>query len=206
MKNKLKLLETIRYENGEFENLNFHQKRMDVSRKKLFGYTDKISLVHDIQAWTLETGVSNFGLFKCRIVYSDQIEKIDFIPYTIPHIQSLKIVVDDQIEYDHKFLNRNQLEQLHIQKGECDDILIVKNGLITDTSFSNILFYNGKDWITPAKPLLKGTQRAKLLEQEKIKTADIRVEDLKKFKVARLINAMIGFEDKLETCIDNINE
>lgn len=47
-------------------------------------------------------------------------------------------------------------------------------------------------------------QRAKLLHEEKIKTADIRVEDLKYFDKARLINAMIRFEDQLDVPVENI--
>ncbi len=247
--NTLKLLETIRFENGKFENLNFHQKRMNESRLTLFGYTDEINLnallqasTSLLQASTLEetsrsSGFAirvegdsdlqsennriknpsspNFqianlkeherlGLFKCRVIYSIQIEIIEFIPYNIPSIKSLKIVVDNQIEYSHKYLNRAQLHKLYEQKDDCDDILIAINGLITDTYFANILFYNGKEWVTPAKPLLKGTQRAKLLQEEKIKTADIRLEDLKYFEKARMINAMIRFEDGANINIDRI--
>ena len=66
------------------------------------------------------------------------------------------------------------------------------------------LFFNGKHWITPEKPLLQGTQRAFLLEKEIIKTANIRVEDLVNFENARLINAMIRFEDEVDIDIKNI--
>ena len=68
----------------------------------------------------------------------------------------------------------------------CDDILIVKQGFITDTSYSNVLFYNGKEWLTPTHPLLKGTQRASLLDQEIIRVAEIRLEDLHHFKKVTL--------------------
>ena len=114
------------------------------------------------------------------------------------------MVIDDEINYSHKYHNRNHLENLFSQKGDCGDILIVKNGLITDTSFANILFYNGKEWLTPANPLLKGTQRKFLLETEKVSTADIRPSDLKYFKRARLVNAMMRFEDETGVNLSNI--
>ena len=174
----MKLLETIRFEKGEFANLELHQQRMNASRKVLFNNTDPIELLPLLQASTLEVSL---GLFKCRIIYSKQIEKIEFIPYQLPNITSLKIIIDDEIDYSHKYLNRNQLEKYYWQKGNCDDILIVKNGLVTDTSFANILFYNGIEWLTPANPLLKGTQRQFLLETEQITTAEIRPSDLKYF-------------------------
>ena len=107
-------------------------------------------------------------------------------------------MVDDGLDYSHKYINRKRLEKLFSQKGNCDDILIVKNGLITDTSFANILFYNGIEWLSPANPLLKGTQRQFLLETEQIITAEIRPSDLKYFKKARLVNAMMRFEDEVD--------
>jgi len=144
------------------------------------------------------------GLFKCRIIYTTQIEKTGFLPYQLPKIRTLKMVVNDKIDYSHKYTDRKAIEKLLEQKGDCDDILIIKNGLITDTSFCNILFFNGKEWLTPVLPLLKGTQRAWLFDAEMIRTADIRVEDLRYFRKARLINAMIRFEDQLDIPVENI--
>ena len=184
---------------------------MNRSRRILFGQEDEIDLKEyfDEKSFRIanpkEYIKSNeHGLFKCRVIYSTTIEKTEFIPYHLPKIRSLKLVVDDQIYYSHKYLDRKPIERLLSGKGDCDDILIIKNGLITDTSFANILFFNGKEWITPALPLLKGTRRAQLLDEEKIRTADIRTEDLKYFQKARLINAMIRFEDQVDIAIQDI--
>lgn len=84
-------------------------------------------------------------------------------------------------------------------------MLIVKNGLVTDTSFCNVLFFNGKHWLTPEQPLLRGTRRAALLDQEQIRTAVIGVEDLHYFTKVRLINAMIRFEDCLDIPMDKVS-
>ena len=196
----MKLLETIRFENGRFANLKLHQQRMNTSRKELFN-ASPIDLFSLLQASTFE---SSPGLFKCRIIYSQQIETIEFIPYQIPNIKSLKLVVNDSLDYSHKYLNRKLLEKLFSQKGTCDDIVIVKDGFVTDTSFANVLFFNGKNWLTPAKPLLKGTQRQFLLENEQIGTADIHPSHLKYFQKMRLVNAMIRFEDEVDVEIENI--
>ncbi len=211
----MKLLETIRFENGRFENLPYHQQRMNRSRKILFEREDEIDLEKYLNDESfrianpkelIKSGLSGFAIrtFKCRLIYSTTIEKTEFLPYQLPEIRSLKLVADDEIEYPHKFLDRKPIEKLLEKKGGCDDILIVRNGLFTDTSFANILFFNGKEWITPAFPLLKGTRRAQLIDEEKIKTADIRIEDLKYFQKARLINAMIRFEDQVDIAIRNI--
>jgi 4-amino-4-deoxychorismate lyase len=90
------------------------------------------------------------------------------------------------------------------KKGLADDVLIVKNGWITDTSFANILFFDGKRWLTPEKPLLKGTQRENLLRQGLIFQANISPASLPDFSKARLINAMIRFEDEIDVKIGRI--
>ena len=75
------------------------------------------------------------------------------------------MIENNKICYSLKLTDRSQINRLLKQKGNYDDILIVKNGFITDTSISNIIFYNGSKWITPAAPLLKGTCRDKLLKE-----------------------------------------
>jgi 4-amino-4-deoxychorismate lyase len=205
----MRLLETIRFHSGKLYNLVYHQERMNQSRKELFDSKDEINLGAEIiklQTPRLELNVNNqkIDLFKLRVIYAESIEQIEIIPYSLPKIQTLKIVHNDSIDYSHKFLDRNQLDHLYQRKENCDDILIVKNGLITDTWFANILFYDGENWVTPSRPLLKGTQRQFLLDQKIIEAAELKADDLKLFKKARLINAMIRFEDELDIQIRNI--
>lgn len=197
------LLESIRIENGLIQNLKYHQARMNQARKELFNCNDLLDLAEIIVSESTPKIEEN--IFKCRITYVQQIKKIEFLPYQIPAISSLKLVINDEIDYTFKFRDRSRLKESFEKRADCDDILIVKEGLITDTSYANVLFYNGKEWLTPAHPLLKGTQRASLLDRERIRVADIRPEDLKHFEKARIINAMIRFEDALDINILNIH-
>ena len=71
--------------------------------------------------------------------------------------------------------------------------MIVKNNLLTDTSTCNIALFNGQDWYTPERPLLKGVQRQYLLSKGLIKTKDIYISDLIKYNRIRLFNALIAF-------------
>ncbi|HEY9114941.1 MAG TPA: aminotransferase class IV family protein [Bacteroidales bacterium] len=194
-----RLLESIRTEKGELQNLHYHQARMNASVKELFGVENSIKL----EKISVPEHCRR-GLYKCRVVYSETIENIEFIPYQYPPIKSLKLIIDDAIDYEYKFVNRSNINLLLEKKGSYDDILIVKNNLITDTSLANIIFFNGKYWLTPALPLLKGTQRAKLLFEEKIIAADIHAEDLLHFQKARLINAMMRFEDEVDVEVNRI--
>jgi 4-amino-4-deoxychorismate lyase len=86
------------------------------------------------------------------------------------------------------------LNRLFDLRKNCDDILIVKRGFVTDSSYSNIAFKKGQHWYTPWSALLKGTMRAYLLERNLIRLEDIRIEDLHTFQYFKLINAMMGFE------------
>jgi len=194
-----RLLESIRCENGVLQNLSWHQSRLDNSQKALFSSFQNISL-------RMLTVPEEFkkGLYKCRVIYAEDIENVEFLPYQLPKIQSLKLVVNDEIEYRHKFADRSDIQKMFEKRGDADDILIVKHGLITDTSYANILFFDGKNWLTPSKPLLHGTQRSKLLAETKIIPASLTPADLPKFSKARLINAMIRFEDEVDLNIGSI--
>lgn len=185
-----RLLESIRLQNGNFHRLNYHQQRMDRSVKELSGQRNAVSLLEALKSHN----VPKTGLYKCRVVYSDKIETVEFIPYEIKPVNSLRIVYDQEITYEHKYQNRDSLNALLSQRQYCDDILIVKNGFVTDSSYSNIIFYDGVNWITPAAPLLKGTMRQFLLDTAEIKAAPIAVQDIPSFKKFRLINSMLAFD------------
>jgi 4-amino-4-deoxychorismate lyase len=72
----------------------------------------------------------------------------------------------------------------------CDEIMIVKKGLITDAYYYNFIFEKGGMWYTPASPLLKGCRRASLLDAGILHLADISVEHIHKYDRIHLINAM----------------
>jgi len=74
-------------------------------------------------------------------------------------IRTLK-VVPTIIEYPYKYANRNAFDTLLQSHPDFDEIIIEKDGFITDTTIANLAFYNGTYWLTPEKPLLPGTMRA----------------------------------------------
>ena len=90
------------------------------------------------------------------------------------------------------------------QKGEADEILIVKNGFITDISYANIVLKHRDGLITPAHCLLKGTRRQQLLDQGVITEQAINVDDLFRAESVLIINAMLGLEDQMEIPVSQI--
>ena len=114
------------------------------------------------------------------------------LPYAFPEIESFELVENNDFSYDFKFADRTEFQKMK-KKARAQEIVIVKNGCITDTSFSNLLFLKGQDWYTPKTYLLNGVQRQNLLKQGIIKEADITLQNLKDFSHFQLINSMNEF-------------
>ena len=196
----MQLLETIKCLNGKLHNLEFHQKRFNRARLHHFPGAVPISLKHSINI--PEHAAS--GLFRCRVLYSITIEKIEFLPHEIRKVQSLRLVEQDDINYPYKYSDRKELEQLYQGRGDCDDILKIKNGFVTDTYTANPVFCDGSTWWAPETTLLEGTQRTRLILEGKLKLCSIRAEDLGKYRKVGLVNALQDMDDMPVVDIRNI--
>lgn len=194
------LVETIKCMDGELFNLRYHQARFNLTRRALFHLKNEINLEKSIK---IPEEFRN-GIFRCRVVYSEKIEKIEFLPHLYRNVKSLKLVEDDNLDYRFKFTNREKLNALFDQRENCDDILIVKNGFLTDSYISNVVFFDGIKWWTPDTPLLPGTQRARLIHEKKIYVCPITPADLPKYKNAVLINAMQDLDNMPKISISDI--
>lgn len=195
-----RLLETIKIKDGVMQNVFLHNQRMNNSRLMLFGKDNFINLKEEID---LEDDDFD-GIFKCRVLYSNVIEIVEILPYQIKKINSLKMVFDDSISYAHKFEDRKDISNLYLKKENCDDVLIIKDGFVTDTSYCNIVFDTGTKLITPSTPLLKGVKRQQLLNEKIIEEQEIKHTDIKLFNKAFLINSMFDLDDKMEIAVKNI--
>ena len=194
-----RLIESIKVYNKRLYNIEYHNVRMNKSRAELFNAKDQIDLSQII---LLPDDLTN-ELYKCRIIYSEEIVSIDFQKYNKKKINCLQIVHDDEITYSHKFENRTIFEN-HLTKSKADEILIIKNGFVTDTSFSNVVFFDGTKYFTPASPLLKGTKKERLIAEGIIEEDEIKLNDIKKFKFVYLINALLDLSEENKIPIEKI--
>ncbi|MFQ3579866.1 MAG: aminotransferase class IV [Bacteroidales bacterium] len=200
-------VETIKIKNGWANNIELHQYRMNKSRYEVLGISQELNLetaVHTALEHYLETGGQFYSLMKCRVLYDTYIYKIEFHPYTIKPIRTLQMVQANNIEYTYKYINRDYIQTLLQYKGNADDILIIKNNVVTDTSYCNIVFHDGNQWVTPSTPLLMGTKRQLYLNKNIITHATIYATDVSMYKIFKVINAMIDLEDSENNNIDNI--
>jgi 4-amino-4-deoxychorismate lyase len=186
------LVETIKIKEGIAVNLPYHERRLNRTRRELFGASPDIDLTQTL----LIPAFAEKGLFKCRIEYNDHIRNIEFNPYKFRTIRTLRMVEAGDLDYSYKWVDRIAIEKLLEQKAECDDILMVRDGKVTDTSYANIIV-RGSDnrWYTPSEPLLRGTMREWLLDNGMIYEREITPASLKRFRELRLINTMLGIED-----------
>ena len=195
-----RFIETIQLRHGVLLNLEFHQLRFERTRREVLGIRNHPRLADQI---SVPRGLDS-GRLKCRVNYGRVIDLIEFEPQPERKVNSLKLVYSDTIEYGYKYADRKELELLFHQRGENDDILIVKKACITDSFYANVIFWDGVAWITPDTPLLPGTMRAFLLNSELIREERITPGDLKRFQKLKLINAMNDLEHAPEISIDSI--
>ena len=192
------LLETIKIEEGKIYNLSYHQARCDRSRQTLFHTTDTLDLSTIIKP-------PHSGLYRCRILYHETLHSIEYIPYTPKKIERLKIIPSN-ITYNFKYADRDALNNLLASNQDVDEVIIEKDGVLTDTTISNIAFFDGETWFTPDQPLLEGTMRAKLIDEGVLQPIEINKETLSNYSQVALINAMIGFKTLNIDAIQNITK
>lgn len=184
-------IETICVRTGKLQNLDAHQERFDRTRLGLWGQHTPMSLE---QAIILPTWLLPDQTYKCRVTYGVAVEKVEFEEYHIRTVRSLCLVDCDDLDYRYKYADRSALNALFAQRGPADDVLLMRDDLLTDTSYANIALFDGTRWHTPARPLLEGTQRARLLREGVLCPTDIRVKDLINFTSIRLLNAMLDWD------------
>ena len=198
------IIESIRIENKQLQNIGLHNKRFQKARKSMFNETDLIKIEEHIK---VPSDISN-NRYKCRVTYDGNKMLYTIKPYYQRPVRSLRIVHINNINYSIKTDNRQQLDKAFDMRNGCDDVIIVKNGYLTDAWAANIMLFNGSEWHTPAKPLLKGIQREYLIRSKRLSVENITEQDLGKYLKIKLINAMIDFKraPEIEISIALFNE
>lgn len=179
----IKYFETIKCEDFEVLNLDYHQKRV----------ANTIGLNINLQEYINPISEE---LLRCKLIYDENgVVDVLYFPYKKREIKSFKIIFDNEIEYSKKYLNRAKLDELYEKRDDCDEVIIIKNEIVTDTTIANIAIFYENSWITSKNCLLGGTTRARLLEEKKLFEKDITLDMLKNASKVALMNAMIGFDE-----------
>lgn len=190
-----RFIETVCLEKGKARHLFRHDSRINTTRREFFGDVPDVQLKDYIVLPQMGE-----GRIRCRVTYAREILNVEYFPYRIRSIHTLKLIEGCMADYRYKYADRSALDALFAQRGRADDILIVRNGLLTDTSIANIALWDGLHWYTPAHPLLKGTHRARLLDEGILTERDISVEEIGQYQKICLFNAMLHFGEMELAC------
>lgn len=185
------LFETLSLINGKFQNLSFHQERMDhafndyLKVKPNFNLSD-IVIPNEYQQ----------GIFRCRIDYNINKYEMQISPYTPRKIEQFQCVHVENFDYSFKFTDRKRLDSFKNLQKTNQEILIINNGKVSDCTIGNLLFLKNSRWYSPKDYLLKGTQLAYLLEQSLVELVTINTKDLLEYEAVMMINALNPFDLK----------
>lgn len=190
------LVESIKAEDGQVFLLDYHQDRLERSF---------LGVYHRSCPWRLKDllpPIPHQGLYKIRFLYNESAHSIEVLPYVAKEIKTLQLIEIGEYRYPYKWTDRSFINAAYAKRGDCDDVLMIREGLLTDTSYANIVLFDGNKWLTPAIPLFEGVQRSYLLDHSIIQPASIAITDLSHYQGFQLINAMNSFDEKNKTSLN----
>ncbi len=196
----MEFIETIAIRDGRVINRDGHLKRMRETAAH-FGFPlPNLPDLAGIMPPSLKSGP-----VKCRLLYDRLIRDITFEAYIPRKITSLIAVNADRLDYAFKYADRRALEYERWKLKGFDEVIFLKDGFLTDSSFSNIVLRRGNEYITPETFLLNGTQRQRLLKTGCIKEVPVHITTLKEYDELILINAMLNLKNGLRLPISAIH-
>lgn len=184
-----RFIESVCFEKGEYKLIDLHQERINKTFRKFYPLTIPFDLLSQLPKLDFK------DKYKVRVVYSNESVNIEFAKYLPAKIEILSTVETKDITYSYKFEKRDEIDKLYKKREKADDIIIVKNGWLTDSWFANLAFWDGKKWYTPNTYLLNGVKRQFYLRYGLITEKSISPSDIKDFEKISLINAMLDLGD-----------
>lgn len=182
-------IETIQVFDGEVLHLEWHQKRLNQTFSAYYPNQKPINLSERYKNLTLPKK----GKYKDRILYNQYSFKAELKPYTIKKINLISFVEAD-FDYSFKYLDRKRINEI-LEKSNTDDVVFLKNNYVTDSSYSNLVFFKANRWFTPNTYLLNGSCRQRLIHEKKITEAEIKIDNILNYEKIGFINAMIDLNE-----------
>jgi 4-amino-4-deoxychorismate lyase len=190
--------ESIKLRDGQIYLWPLHAERME--RTIYDHHHKKIEWAPLLKALT---SVPKKGLYKLRIEYNAGHFTIAFHSYHPRHIKKLYAIETHDLMYSYKYTDRTMLEKYTALLSASEDIVIIRQGQVTDSSYSNLAFFDGSHWYTPLTCLLEGVKRKDLISRGILIPTILAVHDLHRFSKLSLINAMLDL-DELSVPIENL--
>lgn len=184
-------LETICIRDGQPLHLEWHQRRVSATLQHFYPLEASEDISLHLGEILLSCAIPAEGVCRCRVLYDLNSVSVEFFSYEPRPILSL-CLIDAPANYDYryKYADRKVLDDLFAQRGDADDILITRDGWVTDTSIANIAFRKNDRWYTPSMPLLAGTTWKRLVTKGVLIPRPIHQNDLLRYEAFSIFNAM----------------
>ncbi len=188
-------LETICILNGVPQHLEWHQRRVDATLKHFYPAALPEEIAIQLTEILSSCDIPCIGIYRCRVVYDIHSVSVQFFPYESRSINTLRLI-EAPVGYDYryKYADRKVLNELFSQRNDADDILITREGWITDTAIANIAFRKDDRWYTPSIPLLAGTTWKRLVAAGVLIVRPIHQDEISRFDAFKIFNAMNGWD------------
>lgn len=193
-----RFFESIALIDGIPRNLDYHQDRVDRTFANYYPSHVPINLYKIV----FDKGDVKIGKQKLKVIYNETDHQTCVSSYFSRKFSKHYIVEADDFSYSFKEVNRDFFELHSMVKNQ--HAIFSQGGFLVDGIYSNLIFFDQRQWLTPHTYLLNGTMRQSLLDQGKICEDEIRVVDLKRFSKFKLINALNSFEEACEYPISAI--
>lgn len=187
----IQFLETLRIERGIPFHLDWHQKRVDATMARFHGDISLAERSLQLAEILSSCELPKEGIWRCRIIYDLHSASVEFIPDGQAGFRSLRMI-EAPIEFDYlyKYADRSFLQELFEKRNGADDVLMLRNGWIADTTKANIAFRAGDRWYTPSIPLLAGTTWKRLVSKGVIIPRPIHKNNIARYDAFKVINAL----------------
>lgn len=185
--NRFDFFETIKIKNGKIQHIAWHQKRIEETCEAFYSKKNRWNLSELIPPLPLESN----EIYKFNFYYNASDFDTQLSIYKKKKIQNF-IYLQTDYKYPYKSCNRQFFNDLSKTETE---YIFTQSGNITDTTYSNLAFFDGDKWWTPDSCLLNGTTRQRLIHENQLRVKSIKRKDLNEFKKFCLINAMLDLDE-----------
>lgn len=137
------IFETVKWENGAPCLLPWHQRRVEAAIG-VHG-SDGASVPDLASVLSACPGPEGRGVYKCHITYDTRgrVRRTSFEPYRPRQVKTLTCVEMPGLDYSCKWEDRTGLLAAGAALGCDEEALILRNGMVTDTRYSNVVFGDG---------------------------------------------------------------
>ena len=165
--------------------VSFHNARFWATSRVLFGVETRLDLASLI--------TPPLPACRCKITYAKEVLCVEYSPLVPREFRTFKLV-ETSHAYGYKYVQRGWIDAAKEAAGT-DEVLFTCKGYLTDTSIANIALLIGGKWCTPKTPLLKGTARARWLQEGRICETALKPQDLKNAQKFAIMNALLEWQE-----------